>query len=519
MSTTIKEEILQGLPASVRNNANVTMSYQTYLQLIKKKKKTIYGEYADWTKCIEHYLESQEYKMNCHYVKRCEDIPIIDRNGLNRMLNEETKYLSKIRQLLGKGKECSVNKANILGIQPKVDTEGMFKWIINKAYVKTNQYEQIKKKFEENLNLVYMITDIMSSLFVNGFVLEFPPVGGVMTQQKGQYYYRGENAFYGSSKPSLYRKKKDDRLPKYLQEFITVLRRDECWNFLDNFDAVKHWNASSINYLALSQHYGLKTQMLDMTSNLKTALFFACCKLGRDNKWHPLTNEDIKYKNSRPYISALGGDSRYGIIYRCPTEINDMKWAISDKKAGFNIITPIGYQPFMRCSHQYGYMMLVNNESYDMMQDALFDKFRIRLDEDLCLWIYEEMGCGNAIYPHEDIPDIEKYIEPINEQHIFSEKVFKILINDLNIGSSGEKRIREELKKYGYDIRTDISYLSSHKLNKINKKYTADIAYSKIGAKSIARPILILSSDTMLEKRNGEYHLSECKRSIASTFL
>lgn len=186
-----------------------------------------------------------------------------------------------------------------------------------------------------------------------------------------------------------------------------------------------------------------------------------------------------------------------------------MKWAISDKKSGFNIITPIGYQPFMRCSHQYGYMMLVNNENYDMMQDSLFDKFRIRLDEELCLWIYEEMEHGNAIYPHEDIPNIEKYIEPINKQHIFSEKVFKLLINDLNIGNSGEKRIREDLKKYGYDIRADISYLSSNKLNKINKKYTADIAYSKTGAESLSRPILILPSDTILEKKDGECHLAE----------
>lgn len=509
MGTTIKEEILQGLPANVRKNANVTMSYQTYLQLINSHLKTIYGEYADWTKCIDYYFDSQEYKTNCHHVEKCEDIPIIDRDSLNRMLNEEVQYSSKIKQLLGDGKEGSVNKANVLGIQPEVDTDGLFKWIINRTYDKNNQYEQIKKKFEGNLNLVYMITDIMSSLFLNGFVLEFPSVGGVMTQQKGQYYYRGENAFYSSSKPSLYRKKKDDRMPKYLQGFIEALRRDECWNFLDKFDAVKHWSASSINYLALSQHYGLKTQMLDITSNLKTALFFACCKLGKDNKWYPLTNKDIKYKNSRPYISALGGDSRYGVIYRCPTEINDMKWAISDKKSGFNIITPIGYQPFMRCSHQYGYMMLVNNENYDMMQDSLFDKFRIRLDEELCLWIYEEMEHGNAIYPHEDIPNIEKYIEPINKQHIFSEKVFKLLINDLNIGNSGEKRIREDLKKYGYDIRADISYLSSNKLNKINKKYTADIAYSKTGAESLSRPILILPSDTILEKKDGECHLAE----------
>lgn len=89
MGTTIKEKILQELPANIRKNANVTMSYQTYLQLINSHLKTIYGEYADWTKCIDYYFNSQEYKTNCHQVEKCEDIPIIDRDSLNKMLNEE----------------------------------------------------------------------------------------------------------------------------------------------------------------------------------------------------------------------------------------------------------------------------------------------------------------------------------------------------------------------------------------------------------------------------------------------
>lgn len=509
MGITIKEELLKQLPENVRGNADITMSYQAYLKIINNHLKTIYGEYADWEKCIENYFESEEYKMNCHCVTQCEDIPIIDRDYLHRMLDEEEQYAFRVKRLLEEDWKCAVKKARILGIHPQVEGEGLFQWIVDRTYTKTDQYKEIKNNFSENLNCVHLITDIMTSLFLNGFILEFPSVGAVMTQQKGKYYYRGENAFYGSSKPSLYRKKKYGRIPQYLQGIIEDLRRDECWKFLDNFDAVKYWNASAVNYLALSQHYGLKTQMLDITSNLKTALFFACCKLGEDNKWYPLTNEDIKYKDSRPLISALGGDSRYGILYRCPTEINDMKWAIADKKAGFNIITPIGYQPFMRCSQQYGYMMLVKNEKYDLMQDPLFDKFRIRLDEELCRWIYEEMEQGNAIYPHDDIPNIEKYVKTINEQHIFSEEVFKVEINDFKIGTSEEKRLREELKKYGYDIRSHISYISHNQLNKINKKYNADIAYAKAGAEALARPLMYLLRNVAIEERDGENHLAE----------
>lgn len=53
---------------------------------------------------------------------------------------------------------------------------------------------------------------------------------------------------------------------------------DEACFFLDNFDAIKYWSPSAVNYLALAQHYGIKTPLLDLTSNFKTALFFACCK-------------------------------------------------------------------------------------------------------------------------------------------------------------------------------------------------------------------------------------------------
>ncbi|MGC4019984.1 MAG: FRG domain-containing protein [Muricomes sp.] len=481
------------------------MSYQTYLEAINSHLKTIYGEYANWTKCIDNYFRSSQYRMNCHYAWRCEDIPVLQRDDIEKMLKEESHYTEKVEELLTRtefSKESE--RLKILGIYPDINRDSLYEWLIDKKYLKSSEYAQIKKAFENNSNLIYMIEDLLSTLFMNGFILEFPLVGGVMTQQKGKYYYRGENAFYGSSKPSVYRKKRDERISKTIWDLLDVLRQYECWNFLDQFDAVKHWQASSVNYLALAQHYGLKTQMMDITSNLKTALFFACCKCGRDRKWYPLSKEEIEYTNSRQQISSLGGDSRYGIIYRSPTEINDMKWAMSDEQTKFNIITPIGYQPFMRCSQQYGYMMLVKDEGYDMMQDPLFDKFRIRLDEELCLWIYEEMDKGNAIYPNDDIPDISQYIEPMNSQHIFSEEVFQTALEGFNMDSNSIKKVRKALEREGYSMRSHISYLSDNKLNKINKKYSADIAFSKVNTSAKARPVLILPSDTVLEEKGGQ---------------
>lgn len=500
-----KERLLQGFPQKIRENADVTMSYQAYLRAINKHLISIYGECANWTRCVNGYFKSDFYNQNCHYVKNCEEIPVLSRDDIDNMLKQEEEYSTSVTELLSlremlsnTNKDTIYSIASLLGIHPDIKDNSIYKWILNRDYLNSIQYNQVKNSFDSNLQLVSLIGEVLSDMFHNGLLLEFPYVGIAMTQQKGQYYYRGENAFYNSSKPGIYRQNADRKKTKWIHELVYVLRQYECWNLLEQFDAVKYWELSSVNYLALSQHYGLKTKMMDVTSDLKTALFFACCKWGNDKKWHPLTNDEIKEINSRKYVSGLGGDSRYGIIYRCPTEINDMKWALCDEKTGFNIITPIGYQPFMRCSQQHGYMLIADSEEYDMMKDPLFDKFKVRLDEDLCMWIYEEMNKGNAIYPNSDIPNIEEYITYINNQNYFSEKIFQTVVEEAKLNYNSEEKLRKILKGYGYYIIPNISYLSNEELDIINRKYNVNTAYSKNGAKSVARPIYTFSSDMLV---------------------
>jgi len=119
---------------------------------------------------------------------------------------------------------------------------------------------------------------------------------------------------------------------------------------------------------------------------------------------------------------------RYGVLYRSPTEITDMKWALVNDEDITNRIIPIGYQPFMRCSAQYSYAISVKDEAYDLLEDPLFDKFRIEHDEDFCRWIFEEMDCGAKVYLHGDIPKIECYMEKIRNIHTISKKTFEDVI-------------------------------------------------------------------------------------------
>ena len=263
--------------------------------------------------------------------------------------------------------------------------------------------------------------------------------------------------------------------------------------FLDNFEAVIRWGGSDVNYIALAQHYGLRTPMMDVTSDLMTALFFACCKFGNDGKWHPLTKSEIENKDSRTDVKRLGGDSRYGILYRTPTEITDMQWAVSGEDAGIEIITPVGYQPFMRCSSQHGYMILVKNMDYDMFHDKMFEKFRFELTEEVCRWVFNEMDQGNKVYPNEDVPDISGYMSKINNTTRFSQSVFELMLKDFNFSEEEGKLLQAELEKYGIHIvMGDISHITYNQLRKINKKYTIDRAIELVGVTPIARPMLVV---------------------------
>lgn len=237
--------------------------------------------------------------------------------------------------------------------------------------------------------------------------------------------------------------------------------------------------------------------MMDVTSDLLTALFFACCKFGKDGKWHPLAKEDFEKEDSRPMVKKLGGDSRYALLYRSPSEISDMKWAIENNQEDIsNIILPVGYQPFMRCKNQYAYMLLSLNENYDMLFNPLFEKLRFRLDEDFCQWIFELSDNGNSIYPNDDIPDLSKYMAKINHSHHFSQDSFEFLSEQRNYTESDRKQRKALLEEYGFHIiQGRREYITANELRKINKQYTIDRAIALTNVTPKLRPLLTIAKN------------------------
>ena len=494
------------LPPLFAAIAQVSFSYQDMLRVAQENLKTFYGDRADWEKCIESYFHSAEYHGNCHYVSTCEDIPIVTTGQLHRMIQEDEQYQARVNEFLDFQQVIAADRqsvalddlyhaAGLLGIHPEQKSKGLYNWIVSRDGMSSEEEITIKDKVSNNKASLSIFIESLSTLFMPGMQLTFPHIGTAMTQPRSKYYYRGESAYYGESKPGIYRYASNI---SPIQEIVDQFALDEACFFLDKFDAVRHWDVSGVNYYGLAQHYGIKTPLLDITSDLKTALFFACCKY-ENNQWRPMTKSD--FANSTKSNKLNKSDRRYGVLYRSPTEITDMMWGISDNHAGFDLITPIGYQPFMRCSAQHGYMLLVKDEKYDMLKDSLFDKFRFEHDEEFCRWIFEEMDHGNKVYPHDDIPQITSYMEKIKNSHQFSQKTFEhIVLERWHFSERQAQAVRQDLQQHGYTIVSgEKEFITHNKLRKINSKYSVDVACSKLDIPPIARPMIKIPNGTMVE--------------------
>lgn len=470
-----------------------SLDYRDMLGTVRTHLKDLYKDRGDWENCLRQYFLCDEYEGACHYVNSCEEIQEISIDDVRKMVVEEEQYsssISKLHMLMDrekKGTDTSWEQANLLGILPTRDEDSLFKHFLFTDGMTPNERDILLNDAINNRNIINVCTDCLRKIFEDGIVFSFPQVGEIMTQQRSKYYYRGENAFYSQSNASFYRAPKEC-ISNDIKGIVDQLRLYECWETLDHLDTVKGWFQSDNDYLALAQHYGFRTKMLDITSNIKTALFFACCTF-ENNCWRPLKHEEIENCDSRKSIFNQGGDARYGILFRSPMDIMDMKWAIHGNDDYNQLITPIGYQALQRCSTQSGYMMFCPNENYDLKKDDLFEKYKFRLEPSFCKEVYDMNEGGNMIYPNKDIPGLEKYIKAINTTRVFSRKTFNILMKHLGIFKedyiSLDARavaliIEAVLGKEGFYIKENVQHIPPSILKNMNQCYSMEYVDSQM---------------------------------------
>lgn len=331
-------------------------------------------------------------------------------------------------------------------------------------------YEQIKQLYEDNLREEaegrrvtqssyrgdnYYTDKNLQVEFDREFLYRDPltagmrvqyPHGVIIQQSQRRNFYRGENKQYEASVPSLLRTLYNPengyitRKEKELYRLVADMRIAEFAMLLQKFEHVNSWNICDVLYDVLAQHYGLETGWLDVTSNFNVALFFATCTYD-NGSWRPLTKYDTE-RNEQ---------TKYGMIFHMPSNRMPMRWSMNLKNFGDcgdvigenekgetrfetltypeyyekhdNLIYPIGFQPFMRCSMQDGYGIYMRR-AQPLQDDIEFQKLRFRHSEELSRKMFERMNGGKAIYPHEGLVQARFIIDEIKTSTVFSKVAF-----------------------------------------------------------------------------------------------
>ena len=218
-------------------------------------------------------------------------------------------------------------------------------------------------------------------------------------------YYRGERKLYPHCYATLYRdlseaEKFIERL-KYCE--LSILIEDYPLTKMFRTDLGFPYNGSSIHVplsidaLALAQHYGICTNLIDVTVDKWVAAFFACTFRGKDGVFHPVTDES-QYGMFNIYFSS------------------SMTFPFNNPE-----LSTIGLQPFSRPGEQAGYVVTMHEG------EDFYDKCAIRIkfkhDARVSELVFNYTNRANKLFP-QDV--LEEKVEAIKATTTFSHAAYAL---------------------------------------------------------------------------------------------
>lgn len=220
-------------------------------------------------------------------------------------------------------------------------------------------------------------------------------------------FYRGQNNYYDPCYSAIFR----DNLSELLT-FIERLRLCEFMLLIEKHPIVIFFNSYDfcgkkllINKLGLAQHYGIKTELIDFTSDPLIAAFFAVTKYNEiKDKYEPIINSNI-----------------IGVFY---VYNGDTFHSLEDHNKGKKYpdfrFNAIGLQPLPRPGNQLAYSYkLLNGDCLNKI--SFLQKNYFKHDWQSALKIYDLFEGGNILFPC-DIMHIKT--KQITKLSVFGEEAF-----------------------------------------------------------------------------------------------
>ena len=257
------------------------------------------------------------------------------------------------------------------------------------------------------------------------------------------FVFRGQTDFYDECLPTLYRKK--DITEE--EELIERLRCCEFEIYLKQLSQVASFEQQLFNiyYLGLSQHYGLNTNVIDLTNSLDVALFFAMCNMNNDGKTFTPQQEDKEYIG---YVYAVG-TTEFG------HGTNDIKSLFDGR------LSAIGMQPFYRPGNQRGFGLHLKKG--EPMTGMLYSFSYTKAESE---HIHQYFSNGNELW-HED--EISRVAREIRDSKVFSYAAMHLGFKRYY------KRSQKEQKAMKQWLQTMGCTFQKHSLWEIDRKQLLDL--------------------------------------------
>ena len=253
-------------------------------------------------------------------------------------------------------------------------------------------------------------------------------------------YYRGQAVYYEESYPSLYREHVSEA-----ERFVERIKYEELKNCVDSFPLSYIYRNNiyftapdkslihlplSIDYLALAQHYGIKTELMDITADKFVAAFFATTEVLDGGEYVPIVDN----RNSK------------GVFYRCQDPGLLMPTGRMSK------LRAVGLQPFSRPGEQAGLVYeMAEGENFN---DIVISKEFFSHDKEASEFIFNYTNRSKKLFPNSSL---EIHANAIRSSNVFSSKAFLEARKDFYSDKSDEF-LSSYLKNQGIIISDEVDF-------------------------------------------------------------
>lgn len=260
--------------------------------------------------------------------------------------------------------------------------------------------------------------------------------------------YRGQNAYHEPSRPSLFR---DQKITE-TERFIERIRVEEFSNLIKTHPAVADLmkpipelplnKKLYIDAEGLAQHYQLKTELVDFTSDALVAAFFAVTRYNeKEQRYIPIpqqTHPGVFYQYKMPFL-----------------EPGEMTTPYFDRK-----LQAIGLQPFPRPGEQSAYSYRLGNNNLNDVPLVITNLFMHEKADSYK--IYELFEGGEKLFPYDPIQEKTSIIATTNQ---FSEDAFFSAYRKYGRSLKKVKALKKQMKAQGINLeQKPIQYFSAQEI-------------------------------------------------------